>query len=157
MRAAGLQTMRERGLQYVADGLTSVDEVNRVLAAEELLGNDALAQALRSMGKLGNGRDVEVRTLNEGESLAQCQVLYFSGISDRAAAATLARVSALPVLRVGEQEHFTQLGGIIRLYPEGSRLRFDVDVSHATAVRLKISSRVLNLARLVKDSDAPNY
>jgi hypothetical protein len=35
MRAAGVQTMRERGLQYVADGLTSVDEVNRVLAAEE--------------------------------------------------------------------------------------------------------------------------
>ena len=35
MRAAGLQTMREHGLQYVADGLTSVDEVNRVLAAEE--------------------------------------------------------------------------------------------------------------------------
>jgi hypothetical protein len=122
-----------------------------------VLGNDVLAQALRSMGNLGNGRDVDVRTLNEGESLVQCQVLYFAGISDRAAAATLARVSALPVLTVGEQEHFTQLGGIIRLYPEGSRLRFDVDVSHATAVRLKISSRVLNLARLVKDSDAPNH
>jgi two-component system, OmpR family, phosphate regulon response regulator PhoB len=28
--------MRECGLQYVAEGLTSVDEVNRVLAADEL-------------------------------------------------------------------------------------------------------------------------
>jgi YfiR/HmsC-like len=122
-----------------------------------VLGNDALAKALQTMGKLGNGRSVDVRMLGEGENLTRCQVLYFSGISDRAAAATLARVSALPVLTVGEQEHFTQLGGIIRVYQEGSRLRFDVDVSHATSVRLKISSRVLNLARLVKDSDAPNH
>jgi hypothetical protein len=122
-----------------------------------VLGNDALAKAVQGMGKLGNGREVEVRTLGEGENLAHCQVLYFAGISDRAAAATLARVAALPVLTVGEQEHFTQLGGIIRVYQEGSRLRFDVDVSHATSVRLKISSRVLNLARLVKDSDAPNH
>jgi hypothetical protein len=109
------------------------------------------------MGKLGSGRTVDVRMLGEGEDLSHCQVLYFSGISDRAAAATLARVSALPVLTVGEQEHFTQLGGIIRLYQEGSRLRFDVDVSRATALRLKISSRVLKLARLVKDADASNH
>jgi hypothetical protein len=122
-----------------------------------VLGNDGLAKALRNMGRLGNGREVDVRTLGEGEGLEHCQLLYFAGISDRAAAATLARVSALPVLTVGEHEHFTQLGGIIRVYPEGSRLRFDVDVSHASAVRLKISSRVLNLARLVKDSDAPNH
>ena len=43
------------------------------------------------------------------------------------------------------------------MYQEGSRLRFDVDASHASAVRLKISPRVLNLARVVKDSDAPNH
>ncbi len=122
-----------------------------------VLGNDGLAKALKSMGSLGNGRDVDVRMLGEGENLAECQVLYFSGISDRAAAATLARVSALPVLTVGEHEHFTQLGGIIRVYQQGSRLRFDVDASHANAVRLKISSRVLNLARVVKDSHAPNH
>jgi type II secretory ATPase GspE/PulE/Tfp pilus assembly ATPase PilB-like protein/CheY-like chemotaxis protein len=35
MRAAGQPTMRDCGLQYVADGLTSLDEVNRVFAAEE--------------------------------------------------------------------------------------------------------------------------
>ena len=122
-----------------------------------VLGNDGLAKALKSMGRLGDGRSVEVRMLGESEKLAECQLLYFSGISDRAAAATLARVSTLPVLTVGEQEHFTQLGGIIRVYREGSRLRFDVDASHASAVRLKISSRVLNLARVVKDSDAPNH
>jgi CheY-like chemotaxis protein len=35
MRTSGQLTMRERGLQYVAEGLTSLEEVNRVLAAEE--------------------------------------------------------------------------------------------------------------------------
>ena len=46
---------------------------------------------------------------------------------------------------------------MIRVYQEGSRLPFDGDASHANAVRLKISSRVLNLARVVKDSDEPNH
>jgi type II secretory ATPase GspE/PulE/Tfp pilus assembly ATPase PilB-like protein len=35
MRAAGQSTMRDRGLQCVADGVTSLEEVNRVLAVEE--------------------------------------------------------------------------------------------------------------------------
>jgi hypothetical protein len=81
-------------------------------------------------------------------------VLYLSRIADRALAATLARVAAMPVLTVGEQEHFTQLGGIIRVYPEGNRLRFEVNMTHALGVRLKISSRVLDLARLVRHPDA---
>lgn len=35
LRAAGLVTMRERGLHYVAGGVTSIQELNRVLAVEE--------------------------------------------------------------------------------------------------------------------------
>jgi hypothetical protein len=121
-----------------------------------VIGNEALAKALQASGKLGNGREIDVRALSDGEGLTQCQVLYVSAASDRAVSATLARVGTMPVLTVGEQEHFTQLGGIIRVYPESNRLRFEVDMAHATSVRLKISSRVLNLARLVRDSDAPN-
>ena len=34
MQAAGCQSMRHRGLQLVAEGVTSIDEINRVLAAE---------------------------------------------------------------------------------------------------------------------------
>ena len=121
-----------------------------------VLGNDAVAKALKATGKLGNGRDIDVRIVTQGEGLSECQVLYVSAISDRAVAATLARVSTMPVLTVGEHERFTQLGGIIRVYPDGNRLKFEVDIAHATSVRLKISSRVLDLARVVRDSDAPN-
>lgn len=34
MRAAGTRTMRDRALELVADGITSIEEVNRVLAAD---------------------------------------------------------------------------------------------------------------------------
>jgi type IV pilus assembly protein PilB len=36
MRATGTPTMRDRALQLVGDGLTSLDEIDRVLAAEEV-------------------------------------------------------------------------------------------------------------------------
>jgi len=35
MRASGTRTMRDRALELVADGLTSIEEVNRVLAADD--------------------------------------------------------------------------------------------------------------------------
>lgn len=38
MKAAGCLSMRERGLQLVQEGVTSIDEVNRVLAAEPVTG-----------------------------------------------------------------------------------------------------------------------
>ena len=121
-----------------------------------VLGNDAIAKALRTIGKLPSGRDIDVRIVTQGEGLAECRVLYVSAIADRAVAATLASVDAMSVLTVGEHERFLQLGGIIRVYASGKRLKFEVDVAHAIRVRLKISSRVLDIPRLAKDSDASN-
>jgi hypothetical protein len=95
-----------------------------------------------------SNRDIDVRIVTQGEGLAECQVLYVSAISDLAVAATLARVSTMPVLTVGEHERFSQPGGIIRVSPQANRLKFEVDIAHATSVRLKISSRVLDLAAL---------
>jgi hypothetical protein len=119
-----------------------------------VIGNDAVALALQASGRLGSGREIDVQSLSASEELSRCQVLYVSGIADRVIAATLAKVSGMPVLTIGEQDHFTQLGGIIRVYSEGNRLRFEVNMTHASGVRLKISSRVLDLARLVRNPDA---
>jgi hypothetical protein len=120
-----------------------------------VLGDDAIANALRSTARLGDGRRIDVRSLSESQDVKECRILYFAAIPERPLAATLARVVTMPVLTVGEHERFTQLGGIIRMYSENDRLRFEVDVDRATSVRLKISSRVLNLARIPRDADAP--
>jgi hypothetical protein len=116
-------------------------------------GDDQVAAAVRELPALSDGRPLEVRVIGDAQDPAECRVLYVAALSERATAALLARLGRAPVLTVGEQEHFTQLGGMIRLFPERGRLHFEVHLGHATAARLHISSRVLRLASLVRDAD----
>jgi CheY-like chemotaxis protein len=47
MQAAGCMSMRDRGLQLVGQGVTSIDEVNRVLAAELVTGTKVISDKRR--------------------------------------------------------------------------------------------------------------
>lgn len=115
-------------------------------------GDDLVAAAVRSLPPLPNGRAIEVLRLDEAGDPRRCQVVYLA-LNERAIGAMLARLGSEPVLTVGEHDRFTQLGGMIRIFTEQGRLRFEVDQRHASMARLRISSRVLRLARLVRESD----
>jgi len=54
MRAGGMPNMRQAGLQLVASGVTSLDELDRVLAADE----PAAAEAKPDVGVKRDGRQV---------------------------------------------------------------------------------------------------
>ncbi len=59
------------------------------------------------------------------------------------------------VLAVGESDHFAELGGTIGFVIEDERIRFTVNVDAAQRADLKISSKVLALARIVRDDPPP--
>jgi hypothetical protein len=61
------------------------------------------------------------------------------------------RVADRPILVVGESPGFAAEGGMINFVLEGTKLRFEVNPSAATRAGLSISSRLLKLARVVKD------
>ena len=56
-------------------------------------------------------------------------------------------------LTIGGTEGFATLGGIINLAIEGNKLRFEINPLAADRAGLKISSKLLNLARIVKEQD----
>jgi hypothetical protein len=53
------------------------------------------------------------------------------------------------VLTVGETENFTQQSGIIGFCLQENRIRFDINLQAAQHANLKISSRLLLLAKSV--------
>jgi hypothetical protein len=57
------------------------------------------------------------------------------------------------VLTVGDSGDFSKRGGIVSVYFDQSRLRFDVSLVNANKAHLKISSKVLGLARAVKANE----
>ncbi|WP_300451441.1 YfiR family protein [Accumulibacter sp.] len=98
------------------------------------------------------GKEVEVRQLARPEEASGCHFLVVAG---RARMAEWTRAVRLaPVLTVGDAEGFATSGGIIGLYAEGDRLRFEINQEAAQRAGLKLSSQLLKLARLVKDESS---
>lgn len=117
-----------------------------------VLGDEALLPALKQIeGRLANGRPIAVRALDDSDDPAKCAVLYIGSAEDRRAALSLSRVGTAPVLTVGESARFTQIGGIVRLYTDDGRLRFEINVTRSHRAGIRISSKLLGLARVVED------
>ncbi|HEU5335061.1 MAG TPA: YfiR family protein, partial [Terriglobales bacterium] len=54
-----------------------------------------------------------------------------------------------PVLTVGDSGDFLPLGGVINFVVEQDRVRFEISLAAAQRQRLKISSKLLAVARVV--------
>ena len=82
------------------------------------------------------------------EPLPGCHVLFTPKTST--VPAYLNAAAGKPILTVGETPDFLARGGIIRFYLEGgSNVRFEINRAAAHRAGLRISSRLLQLARLV--------
>jgi hypothetical protein len=98
--------------------------------------------ALRAIdGRVINSRTVVVRELGPSDDPEM----------DREAQVWIARAAQAPVLTVSDDERLMRAGGIIRISFEQARLKFDVDVARAERSGLRISSKVLRLARVLRD------
>lgn len=99
------------------------------------------------------GRPVSVRLVRAQEDAPLCQVLFV----DATVGAQAERVGGLsktfPVLTVGESDRFLQWGGIIKLFVEDGRLRFEISPQAAARAQLRVSSKLLKLGRIV---ESPN-
>jgi hypothetical protein len=108
---------------------------------------DLLPALIRS--ELIKGRAVEVRHYRTGDELSQCQVVF---VSRRQNGKDIQRsLAGRAILTVGETESFLAEGGMIQFVMVEQTVRFDVNVAAANQVGLKVSSRLLAVARKVAE------
>jgi YfiR/HmsC-like len=100
-------------------------------------------------GKTVNGRAVVVRRFKEGQDLRSCHILFVSASEEKHAPQILERVKGSQVLTVGEISGFAQSGGMINFFVEGKKVRLEINLDAAARARLKISAKVIAVARLV--------
>ena len=103
-------------------------------------------------GKLIATRPVQVRHIKQLQDGQGCHVV-FVGKDESNIPARIFALRHAPVLTVGESEDFLGQGGIIRLFVEDQKIRFDINQRAAETANLKISSRLLLLARAVVESE----
>jgi hypothetical protein len=100
-------------------------------------------------GKTINGRSIVVKNLAQGEDPRSCHVLFVSSSEKKRLAQILVSLAGASVLTIGEADDFLGAGGVIKLVMENNRVRFDVNTAVAGQARLRISSKLLQLARTV--------
>jgi len=94
---------------------------------------------------------VEVRTLRPTDALSTCHIAFVP-VTERIQSVRIVKgLKGASTLTVGEAEGFATLGGMINLTVEGNKLHFEVNLNAAERAGLKISSKLLSMAKIVKE------
>ena len=91
----------------------------------------------------------EIRSVHTEQELHSCHILFVSRFERKRYDRVLGSVRGLNVLTIGETPEFLDAGGIVSFSMQQETLQFDVNLDEANKAHLKISSRLLALARHV--------
>lgn len=118
-----------------------------------VLGKSAVTEVLQKVvrGKNANGRSIVVRQLDMDKELRRCHILFISKDEADKLPSVLQILADAPVLTVGESANFASKGGIIGFFTEQNRVRFEINPDSARRAHLTISSKLLSLARIVRE------
>lgn len=132
----------------------SADQANKGQLVFTILGEDDLAAELAGLlsTKTINGKPVFVRFARRAQDARGSQILYVAASERQHMAEVLAAVDGAPVLTVGDTPAFATHGGMVGFANENGRVRFEINLVHAERRGLKISAKLLALARVVNEA-----
>jgi hypothetical protein len=121
-----------------------------------VLGEDPFGDALTALkGKTVNGRPLSIRYATTLDGLGRCHLLFICSSEKPFLPGILGATKGSNILTVGDVEDFARDGGIINLVNEENRVGIEVNLEAAQRTRLKVSSKLLGLARIVKPGKRP--
>lgn len=117
-----------------------------------ILGDDPFGLQLDQMmkGKTANGHELVVRRTQAVDDLRQCHIAFISEADPERMTRIIRELSGDSVLTVGDAKNFAALGGMINFVTEQRKVRFEINVSAAEQRGLRISSKLLKLATIVR-------
>jgi len=117
-----------------------------------ILGDDPFGSVLDQIvrGETVRGRKIVVKRLAPGDEFRSCHILFISHSEKERAWEFLQDLKNSPVLTVGEDENFCERGGMINFVRQDKNIRLEANRTAAEETGIKISSRLLSLARQVK-------
>jgi hypothetical protein len=113
--------------------------------------SDALMAAFSELaGQTVAGRPVRI-TPAAPTATTGCQVIFVHDSAGAAGLEALAASGAVAALTIGESDAFAAAGGMVQFANVNDAIRMDINLRAIRAARLDLSSRVLQLARRVRE------
>jgi hypothetical protein len=121
-----------------------------------IVGDDPFGDDLARIiaGQKVQGRSLAIRKERWGDDLRGCHVLFISASELDHSARILGGVRSASVLTVSDMEGFAEAGGVIQFVTQENRVRFVVNLDAATQKKLRLSAKLLALARVIGHSQA---
>ncbi len=134
-------------VEWPEDRFTSPSDPVRLC----VFGGESLESDLRQVvnGKSIGTRPVQIQRVGLPQ-VKHCHVLFLGASESQRLPQVLEAARSGSVLTVGDFPGFTEQGGVISLVVDENRIRFEVNLKAAQEARLKLSSKLLSLAKSVQ-------
>src|SRR6266567_5537920 len=109
---------------------------------------DELDRTVRN--KTLNGHPIAIKYLRTISEASKCHILFICTSERKRLPDILKAASGGNILTVAETDRFLQAGGMIRFVMEEKKVRFDINDEAAKSASLRISSKLLSVARRVE-------
>lgn len=119
-----------------------------------IINDDSVARELELTveGRSVDGRTVTVVRLAASAPLPMCHVVYLAVSARKRSPGVIGEVKGKLALTVSDIPDFAETGGMVQLFVEGGRIRIAVNVDALQRANVRLSSRVLALATIVRDA-----
>jgi hypothetical protein len=96
------------------------------------------------------GHTIVIRRFASMADYTPCHILFIAAsVSPEEKAAAIQKARGSAVLLVGEEPGFADEGGMINFFMDENKIRFEINTENAKQDRLKISSKLLSLAKII--------
>ena len=115
--------------------------------------NEAFAKVLVKVvkGRVIKGRNCKVILVNKPEDIPKCNILFVSNVSNVEIKKIFNLTNSKPIVTVGDNiEDFCRNGGLINFTSKQSAKRFEINVNLEEKKDIKISSKLIVLAKIVQ-------
>lgn len=99
--------------------------------------------------QMAQGRPIVVRKYRFGDNLRSCHLLFISASERQHVARILAMLQDASVLTVSDIDGFAEAGGVMQFVMQDNRVHFVVNLEAATQGKLRLSAKLLALARVI--------
>ena len=137
-----------RYVEWPSDAFPSDDSAVRIC----MIGTNGFSGVVSNTvsGKSVGNRSVEVDTPADLSGASGCHILYVGEGIQAKANEVASSVAGANVFTVADRVGFAQGGGIANFIRTDKKIRFEINPGAAKKAGLKISSRLLRLAKVVK-------
>lgn len=117
-----------------------------------VMGRNPFGHALEDLveGKVVADRALVVREIADVSEAGACHILFLASSERLRFRAILAKLKDHSIFSVGDTNDFIAEGGIANLWIESGRVRIEINAGAAQKKNLRISSRLMRLAKISK-------